>query len=663
MTKASMLVKKKLLALMMLFEFAILCLCTRIFFIECFEANFWQSKAYEQQTRDRLIAPVRGTIYDRNMIGIAKTETVASVSVIHAQIKEPEKIAEILSDKLELDYKKVLAKINKRVALERIKIKVEKNIADEIRKLNLAGVVIDEDIKRIYPYGNLAAQVIGFVGKDNQGIVGLEAKYDKFLKGAPGKIMTETDASGRELKNGQEYRKEPTPGNDLILSLDITLQRYAEQTLEKAVHAKAAKRGAIILLNPQTGEIYAMTNKPDFDLNNPFELTQEALENLEIIKSKLLDLNKNNQEDNLLERAKNEALNQMWRNFSINDTYEPGSTFKIITSAAGLEEGVITPETRFNCSGFKLVGGRTIKCWRFPRCHGSESFVEGVQNSCNPVFMDVAEKLGAEKFYKYLELFGFKQKTGVDLPGEAIGIMHKLKNTGPVELATMSFGQSLQITPLQLMRAGSAIINGGNLITPHFATKIFDPEKKITKQLNFELGRRVISNKTSETMKWILESVVAKGTGNKTYISGYRVGGKTATSEKLPRRSGKYIASFMAFAPADNPTVMALVLIDEPQGAYYGGQVAGPIMKELLENTLPYLKITPKYTEQEANLQDSEEFLVPNFLETKTSQARALLAKTQIPFEIIGDGEIIYKQFPMPNEKINIDTKIILYTK
>ncbi len=648
MNKVSILVKKKLLFFLVLFEIIICALCGRIFFIQSMEANFWQSKAYEQQTRDRLIAPNRGTIFDRNMNGIAKTETVASVSVIHAQVKEPEKIASILSQKLDMDYETVLKKVNKRVALERIKIKVDKELADDIRKLNLEGVVIDEDIKRVYPYSNLAAQVIGFVGKDNQGIIGLEAKYDKFLKGEAGKIMTETDASGRELKNGQEYRKEPLQGNNLVLSLDIVLQQYAEQALEKALEAKKAKRGAIILLNPQNGEIYAMANKPDFDLNEPFKINSAELEN---------------NWENLSDKEKNDALNQMWRNFSINDTYEPGSSFKIITSASGLEEGVVTPESRFNCTGAKVVAGRTIKCWRFPRSHGAESFVEGVQNSCNPVFMEIAERLGAQTFYKYMNIFGFNDKTGVDLPGEAVGIMHKLKNVGPVELATMGFGQSFQITPLQLMRAASSVVNGGHLITPHFATKILDSDGNIINEIKYSQGKQTVSKKTSETMKWILESVVSKGTGNKTYIPGYRIGGKTATSEKLPRRSGKYIASFLTFAPAENPVVMTLVLIDEPQGIYYGGQVAGPIMKEVLENALPYLNIKPKYTQEELELPQAGEISVPNFLELKTSDAKSELNKSQIKYEIVGDGDIIHKQFPLPNEKINTDTKIILYTE
>jgi stage V sporulation protein D (sporulation-specific penicillin-binding protein) len=645
--------KKKIFFLFLLFEITIIFLCLRILLIQILEAKFWQSKAYEQQTRDRLIPPGRGLILDRNLNSLAINQTAASISVIHTQIKDPEKTAIILSKKLDLDYELVLKKINKKVALERIKIKVDKNIADEIRKLNLNGVVIDEDIKRIYPYDNLASHVLGFVGKDNQGIIGLEAKYDKYLKGIPGKIMTETDASGKELKNGDEYRKEPISGKNLVLSLDLSLQKYAEQVLEKAVKAKNAKRGAIIMMNPCNGEIYAMANKPDFNLNDPFEIN----------------------DNNLNSKEKNDKLNKIWRNFNINDTYEPGSSFKIITSAAGLEENKVSLESRFTCSGSKLVGGRHIKCWRSPRCHGSQSFVEGVQNSCNPVFMEIAERLGAQTFYKYMFKFGLDKKTGVDLPGEAVGIMHKLKNVGPVELATMSFGQSFQITSLQLMRAASCVINGGNLITPHFAIKLTCEKNnkqnnlsskevfKDEKILKYNKIKNIISQKTCVAMRYILESVVSHGTGNKTYIPGYRIGGKTATSEKLPRRSGKYIASFLSFAPAENPEVMTLVLIDEPEGIYYGGTVAGPIMKEFLEVALPHLNIKQKFNDKELNLPEAQVFIVQEYRGFETNIIKHELNKAEINFEIIGNGKIIKKQFPVPGEKINLDSKIILYTE
>lgn len=639
--------KKKIIFYIAFFQMAFFILIFRVFFIQSIKADEYQKMAYEQQTRDRLISPKRGEIVDRNNNPIATNESVYSISVINSQIEEPEKVASILSEKLELKYEDVLKKVNKKVALERIKTKVDKETADVIRNLNLVGVMIDEDIKRIYPNENMASQVIGFVGKDNQGIIGLEAKYDEYLKGKQGKILTETDSRGIELKNGSQERVAPTNGYTLVTSIDINIQKYAEQTLEKVVEAKGAKRGSIILMNPQNGEIYAMANKPDFNLNEPFTINNDDL--------------KSNWA-NMSQKDRNNALNQMWRNFSINDTYEPGSTFKVMTSAMGLNEKLITPETHFNCGGGKTVGGRYIKCWRSPRSHGSQTFVQGVQNSCNPVFMEVGEKLGANKFYEYMQIFGFNEKTGVDLPGEAVGIMHKKENVGPVELATMSFGQSFQITPLQLLRAISSVINGGELITPHFGTKIVDENGNIVEELNYKKGRKTISKETSEQMKWILESVVSEGTGNKTYIPGFRIGGKTATSEKLPRRSGKYIASFCAFSPAENPQVIALVLVDEPQGVYYGGQVAGPVMKELMENVLPYLKIEPKYSEKELEMEETKEIVVPKFLEMDIKDAKKILTDEKINFEVIGQGEKVINQFPQPDEVIKYNGKVMLYT-
>lgn len=647
MENISIKTKRKILFYIICCLLVFLYLIIRVFYIQTVKSEEYQKMAYEQQTRDRLIAPKRGEILDRNNNVIATNESVYSISVINAQIKEPEKVAQILSEKLDLNYDDVLKKVNKKVALERIKTKVDKELADEIRNLNLAGVMIDEDIKRIYPNDNMASQVIGFVGKDNQGIIGLEAKYDEYLKGSEGKILTETDARGVELKNSLQERIAPQNGYSLVTSIDTTLQKYAEQTLEKTLEAKGAKRGAIILMNPQNGEIYAMANKPDFNLNEPFTINDETL--------------KANWE-NLSAKERNDALNQMWRNFSINDTYEPGSTFKVMTSAMGLEEGIITPDSHFNCSGGKTVAGRYIKCWRSPMSHGGQTFTQGVQNSCNPVFMEIAEKLGVETFYTYMEKFGFTQKTGVDLPGEAVGILHKEKNVGPVELATMSFGQSFQITPLQLLRAISSVINGGYLITPHFGTKIVDENNNLIEELSYEKGEQIISTETSEQMKTILESVVSEGTGNKTYIPGFRIGGKTATSEKLPRRSGKYIASFCSFAPAENPQVIALVLIDEPQGVYYGGQVAGPVMKELMENILPYLGIEAQYSENELTMEETRQIDVPNLINMTLADAKKLLEEQDILFEIEGTGDTVRTQFPPSGEIINYNAKIILYT-
>lgn len=628
-------------------EIVLMLLLVRLFYIQMFMAPELQKAAYEQQTRDRLIAPERGDILDRNGTPIATTKTVASVSVIHAQVEEPEKVANVLSEKLDLDYNETLEKVNKRVALMRIKTKVDKETAEEIASLKLKGVMVDEDILRVYPYNTLAAQVIGFVGKDNQGIIGLESKYEEYLKGEKGKIMTQTDGRGRELENSEQTRVAPVPGYDLVTSIDVNLQQYAEQTIEKVVRGKSAKRGSIIIMNPQNGEMLAMASYPSFDLNEPYKINDAELEA---------------SWDSMSQKEKNDALNQMWRNFNINDTYEPGSTFKVITSAAGLQEGVVTEDSTFNCNGGRTVAGRYIKCWRSPRSHGSETFVQGVQNSCNPVFMDIAARLGSDKFYEYMIKFGFDKKTGIDLPGEAVGIMHKKDKIGPVELATMSFGQSFQITPLQLIRAISAAVNGGRLVTPHFAMELKDETGATVKTFEYEDAGNPISAETSEKMKKILESVVAVGTGNKTYIPGYRIGGKTATSEKLPRKSGKYIASFCAFAPAENPQVIAIVLVDEPQGVYYGGQVAGPVMKELLTNALPYLGISPRYTEEELEIDGVAPLTVANYVGMTVGNAKNEAAKAKVTIEVIGEGENVKSQFPPEGTAINQNSKILLYT-
>lgn len=572
--------KKRLLITLTAFMCSLAALSVRVGYIMLMKDEEYQNKAYEQQTRDRLITPKRGSILDRNGVGMAVTESVSSVSVIHAQIKDKEATATALSEILELDYDDVLEDIEERVALKRIKTKVDNETAAEIRALELPGVMIDEDIERTYPYCTLAANVIGFVGKDNQGIIGLESKYEEYLKGKAGKILTQTDSKGLRVSDAEE-RVEPISGDNLVTSIDVVIQQYAEQEIKAAVEAKGAKSGLIIVMNPQNGEIYAMANYPTFDLNEPFTINDPEL-------AKAWDA--------FTSEEKNDYLNRMWRNKAINDTYEPGSTFKIVTASAGLEEGVITPDSPFTCTGSMTVGGRQIKCWRYPRTHGEQTFAQGVRNSCNPVFMQVAERIGADKFHEYMIKFGFNEKTGIDLNGEAVGILHKKDDIGPVELATMSFGQTFQITPIQLLRAAAAVANGGRLITPHFAVKTIDDDGFTQKVFEWPDGGRAVSEETSEKMRAILESVVAEGTGNKAQVDGYRIGGKTATSQKLPRGSGKYIASFMSFAPADKPTVMALVLIDEPQGVYYGGTVAGPVMKDLLSNILPYLNI-PKTAE------------------------------------------------------------------
>lgn len=645
MEKPTISAKKRLLVFLFCAMFGYLLLIGRVAFIEFFRAEKLQEMAYEQQTRDRLITPKRGSILDRNGEGIALTETVNAVSVIPVQVKEKEKTAQFLSEKLDLEYAEVLEKVQQKVALVRIKTKVDTELAADIREANYPGVEVDEDVRRVYPYAELAAQVIGFVGKDNQGIIGLEAKYDELLEGEQGKILTLTDSRGNEVDSEQE-RIPPVDGKNLVTTIDVVMQQYAEQTIAKAVETKGAKKGLIIILNPQNGEIYAMANYPTFDLNDPFTINDAQLAAMW---------------DGFSQEEQNDYLNKMWRNTAINDTYEPGSTFKIITSSAGLEEKVVTPESSFYCRGFHIAGDRQIKCWRYPRTHGAENFVQGVQNSCNPVFMEIGERLGPETFLEYMQKFGFAQKTGVDLAGEATGIIHKLENIGPVELATMSFGQSFQITPLQLLRAASSIVNGGHLVTPHFAKGIADEEGNMVEAFQYEEGEQIISRETSETMKTILESVVSEGTGSKAYLPGYRIGGKTATSEKLPRRSGKYIASFMSFAPAENPQVMALVLIDEPQGVYYGGTVAGPVMQELLQNILPYLGIEPKYNEKEAEEAADLKTTVPDLNGMTINEAKTALFQAGLSAEIETEGEKVERQIPPAGEIVNKGTKILLY--
>lgn len=527
--------------------------------------------ARDIQERERSIKAPRGIIYDRNGNVIAGNKPVCSISVIHSQITDKEEVIRVLSEKLELDDAEVRKKVEKVSSREKIKSNVDKAIADEIRALDLDGVMVDEDYKRYYPYSTLASKVIGFTGGDNQGIVGLEVMYDDVLMGTDGSIKTLADARGIEIPNVAETRVEPKAGNNLIISIDVNIQQYIEQMAAEILEKRNAKRVCIIVMNPQNGEIYAMTDYPEYNLNDPFTLTYTPEEGI----------------------SNEDALNNMWRNFCINDTYEPGSTFKIVTATSAFEEGVLTENDGFYCPGYKIVEDRKIRCHKVVG-HGSETFKEGIMNSCNPVFMEIGARVGANQFYYYMDKLGLFEKTGVDLPGEANSIFHKLDNVGSVELATMSFGQSFQITPLQLMRAVSAIINGGTLVTPHFGVYITDENNNIIDRLEYETVEGVVSEETSETMKYLLEAVVSEGTGKNAYIEGYTIGGKTATSEKLPRSSNKYISSFIGFAPADNPQVLTLVLIDEPEGVYYGGTIAAPVVADIYTNILPYLGIEKK---------------------------------------------------------------------
>ena len=547
-------------------------LIARLVYLMIFDAAYYQQKAKTLHEREREIKAARGEIIDRNGKVLATNKAVCTISVIHSQITDPERVIQVLADELGIEKEMIRKRIEKVSSREKIKTNVEKETGDRIRAYELDGVKVDEDFKRYYPYGNLASKVLGFTGGDNQGIIGLEVKYENYLKGVNGMILTTTDARGIELADTLEDRVEPVSGDTLQVSLDYNIQEYAQQAAEKVMEEKQADAVVILILNPKTGEIYACVNAPEFDLNAPFTLPEGT------------DAALNDEE-------KQAMLNQMWRNRSINDTYEPGSIFKVFTASAALEEGVVKEEDTFYCPGYKLVEDRRIRCARTTG-HGSETFVQGVQNSCNPVFIEVGMRLGTENFYKYFEKFGLMGKTGVDLPGEAATIMHKKENMGLVELATVSFGQSFQITPIQLITTASSIINGGRRITPHFAMNVESTDGTYYQKFSYPERMGVVSEATSETMRYILEQVVAEGSGKRAKLPGYRVGGKTATSEKLPRSLKKYISSFLGFAPADDPQVIALITIDEPVGIYYGGTIAAPVVADIFSNILPYLDIT-----------------------------------------------------------------------
>lgn len=544
-------------------------LMCRLVWLMGFRSDYYYEKAQDLHERERDIKAARGKILDAKGKVLADNKTVCTVSVIHSQIKEPERVTEILAKELEMDQAEVRKRVEKVSSMEKVKTNVEKEVGDKIREYNLDGVKVDEDYKRYYPYDSLASKVLGFTGGDNQGIIGLEVKYEETLKGSNGTILTTTDARGIELDAVAEGRIEPVAGKTLEISMDYNIQKYCEQAAEKVMREKQADGVSILLMNPQNGEILSMVNVPEFNLNDPFELnTGEELEG-----EKLQD-----------------ALNAMWRNRCINDTYEPGSTFKIITSAACLEEGVVTPEDTFSCPGYRMVEDRRIRCHKVGG-HGSETFVQGIQNSCNPVFIDIGLRLGAERFYDYFQQFGLLDLTGIDLPGEAGTIMHQVENIGLVELATISFGQSFQVTPVQMAVTVSSIINGGRRVTPHFGKAVLDREGNVLETLSYEERSGVVSEKTSKTMQTLLEGVVANGSGKNAYIEGYSIGGKTATSQTLPRSANKYISSFIGFAPAEDPQVLGMVVIHNPQGIYYGGTIAAPVLRSIFDNVLPYLGI------------------------------------------------------------------------
>ena len=563
--------KRKILIVFIGASLMILGLIARLCYLMIFDAEYYQKKAEALHEREREIKAARGEIIDRNGKVLATNKTVCTVSVIHSQIEDADAVTKALAGTLEMEEEIVRKKVEKVSSMERIKTNVEKEVGDRIREMNLAGVKVDEDFKRYYPYEELASKVLGFTGGDNQGIIGLEVKYEDYLKGENGMILSTTDARGVELEGIAEDRAEPTAGNTLRISIDYNIQKYAQQMAQKVMEEKQAEKVAIILMNPQNGEIYAMVNWPEFNLNEPFELPEGTTYDSE--------------------DEKQELLNQMWRNGCINDTYEPGSTIKIITSSACLEEGVVDLDDTFVCPGYKIVEDRRIRCHKVGG-HGAETFVEGVQNSCNPVFMEIGLRLGAERFCDYFEQFGLMEKTGVDLPGEASTIMHRLEDIGEVELATMTFGQSFQVTPVQMAATVSSLINGGKRVTPHFGVEVLDSESgKTLKTFSDKQGRRVISEKTSETMRKILESVVSVGSGKNAYIEGYSIGGKTATSQTLPRSANKYISSFIGFAPAENPQILGMCVIYDPKGIYYGGTIAAPVVREIFDDVLPYLGI------------------------------------------------------------------------
>lgn len=556
----------------------------RLVYLMIFCSEYYGVRAENLHERERDIKAARGNIYDRNGVVLAENKTVCTISVIHSQIEDPEKVIAVLTKELGMSEETVRKRVEKVSSIERIKTNVEKETGDAIRAYELAGVKIDEDYKRYYPYNELASKVIGFTGGDNQGIVGIEVKYDEYLEGINGKILTLTDARGVEIKNAGERRSEPVEGDDLYLSLDYNIQMYAAQAAVKVREEKQADSVSILVMNPQNGEILAMVNEPEFNLNEPFTLNTEI-------------------DTELSEEEKQDALNKMWRNQCINDTYEPGSTFKIITASAALEEGKVSLSDQFNCPGYKIVEDRRIRCHKVGG-HGAEDFTHGIMNSCNPVFIEIGLRIGSDRFCDYFEQFGLLSRTNIDLPGEASTIMHKKENIGQVELATMSFGQSFQITPIQLATTVSSIINGGNRVTPHFGVETKNAEGEVTHTFVYGQKEHIVSEETSTTMRYLLEKVVSEGSGKNAALEGFSIGGKTATSQTLPRSEKRYISSFLGFAPADDPQVLALIIINNPQGVYYGGTIAAPVCRDLFSNILPYLGIEQALVTEDAEIQD-----------------------------------------------------------
>lgn len=591
----------------------VLCILVgRLVYLMIFCSQYYGQQAEDLHERERDIKAARGKILDVNGTVLATNRTVCTISVIHSQIEAPEEIVRVLSKELGMEEAEVRKRVEKVSSIERVKANVDKETGDRIREYKLPGVKVDEDYKRYYPYDSLASKVLGFTGGDNQGIIGLEVKYEDYLKGTNGKILTLTDARGVEIENAGEHRQEPIDGYNLHISLDYNIQMYCEQAAKRVIEQKSADSVSVIVMNPQNGEIMAMVNVPEFNLNEPFTLVETPTENPtgeDATEENTTGENTTEtQETSGMLTAENtqDLLNQMWRNQCINDTYEPGSIFKVITASAALEEGVVTVNDNFFCPGYKMVEDRRIRCAKVAG-HGAETFTQGIMNSCNPVFIEVGLRLGVDNFYKYFKQFGLLNKTGIDLPGEAVTIMHKKENVGPVELATISFGQSFQITPIQLATTVSSLINGGNRVTPHFGVDIRDDQGNVVETFQYDTGEQIISEETSATMRTLLEKVVAEGGGNKAYIEGYSIGGKTATSQTLPRSAHRYISSFLGFAPADHPQVLTMVIINNPQGVYYGGTIAAPVVKDIYSNILPYLGIEKAETIEDPKNTDLEQ--------------------------------------------------------
>lgn len=641
MIKSKTFNRKKIVIVFTVIFVILFALIGRLFYLMIAKSEYYQEKADQLHEREREIKAARGKIVDATGVIVATNKTVCTISVVHNQIDDPEKVISILSKELELSEETVRKRVEKYSSIERIKTNVDKEVGDRIRSYALAGVKVDEDFKRYYPFDTLASKVLGFTGSDNQGIIGLEVKYEEYLKGQNGYILTMTDARGVEIEDAAESRIEPIAGNDLYISLDSNIQYFAEQAATKVMEAKSAESVSIIIMNPKNGEIMAMVNLPEFNLNDPFTLNTEN--------AGLID-----------EKTKQTMLNQMWRNRSINDTYEPGSTFKIITAAAGLEEGVVSLEDTFSCPGFKIVEDRRIRCHKIAG-HGGETFLQGVMNSCNPVFIEVGLRLGVDNIYKYFNQLGLLKKTGVDLPGEAGTIMHNKENVGLVELATIAFGQSFQITPIQLATTVSSIVNGGTRVTPHLGVAVRTYDGELIKNFTYPTTENIISDETSETMRYILEKVVSEGTGQKAYIPGFRIGGKTATSQTLPRSAKKYISSFIGFAPAEDPQVLALAVIYDPQGIYYGGTIAAPVVQEIFENILPYLGIEQVYEASEIEEYNIGDISMPDLVGLSKAEAASILKEYDLNVEYLNEGETVIDQFPLASETISKTSNILLY--